>query len=246
MKPGETQSFVITLPYMMKKRAVQMETTVTLDNGYSDKILQYETNSFISKVANAPVVDGKIDNDEWKGSWFYADKASDVIEIPDWAGPKDVSFSGDMMWDEENLYVASKVKDDVFHQPFTGINTWQGDGIQLAFSYPGDNVYQEFCLVKSPEGMDVYRHSSAYGKIAGPVKNITMAVEYKNGETIYEIKIPWNEIYGDDFKPEAQKPLTFSMLCNDNEGASRGYVEFCSGIGPSKDPNMYGHITLVD
>ena len=61
---------------------------------------------------------------------------------------------------------------------------------------------------------------------------------------IYEIKVPWSEIFPKDYK--IANSLNFSMLIADNDGTGRrGWLEFGRGIGDSKDASRFKKVMLV-
>jgi len=81
-----------------------------------------------------------------------------------WQGPKDLSATFKVMWDEQYIYVAVHVVDDKVNEPFgtlvSGNDTgsWDDDGIELMFDndgsnmshyYIGDPMHHEFHFVYS-------------------------------------------------------------------------------------------------
>ena len=65
--------------------------------------------------------------------------------------------------------------------------------------------------------------------------------------TTYEFAIPWEQIVGvKDWHPVAGQYLKFSMLWNDNDGEGRkGWIEYASGIGSSKDTKLFTKLLFV-
>ncbi|UUZ80239.1 hypothetical protein LJK88_35705 [Paenibacillus sp. P26] len=62
-------------------------------------------------------------------------------------------------------------------------------------------------------------------------------------DTIYELALPWSEL-----KPILPDDglLSFSFLVNDNDGQGRkGWIEWGSGIGGSKDSKLFKPVRLV-
>ena len=81
-----------------------------------------------------------------------------------WGGPKDLSATFKVMWDEQYIYVAVHVVDDKVNEPFgtlvSGMETgsWDDDGVELMFDndgsnmshyYIGDPMHHEFHFVYS-------------------------------------------------------------------------------------------------
>ena len=65
-------------------------------------------------------------------------------------------------------------------------------------------------------------------------------------ETIYELKIPWGELFGPDFRINSVNSVNFCVLINDNDGGGRrGWIELSGGIGTVKDASQFVKIPLV-
>ena len=68
----------------------------------------------------------------------------------------------------------------------------------------------------------------------------------EGNNTYYELKIPWSEVAGEDFKPDSGTKIGYSLLVNDNDGNGRkGWIEYASGIGSYKDTNLFTRIELI-
>lgn len=78
-----------------------------------------------------------------------------------------------------------------------------------------------------------------------PVKNAVAKISHANGETLYRIHLEWSELF--PYAYNQDKPLAFSLLVNNNNGAGRlGWLEWGSGIGKSKNIGAYGNIYFVN
>ena len=81
-----------------------------------------------------------------------------------WGGPKDLSATFKVVWDEQYIYIAVHVVDDKVNEPFgslaSGMDTgsWDDDGVELMFDndgsnmaryYVGDPFHHEFHFVYS-------------------------------------------------------------------------------------------------
>lgn len=256
LEPGEKFTAVVNLPTRIIKRTVNLKTKVTLNSGYVDEtetLLDFATATY---TKSPPLIDGKISDDEWRGSWIGADEAKDIVAIKDWRGSDDLSFSGMLMWDEENLYLMATVRDDAFSTEYVGGpgNMWQGDGIQFGiddreiYNIVSLNVFNEIGLAKVPnKGDTVWCFNSFYTNSAGAeLKDSKLAVERYDGYTVYECSIPWDSIYYEDYKVYEGQKMKFSLLVNDNDtGERRGWIEYNSGIGASKNIELFGSLELV-
>ncbi|HEX4486384.1 MAG TPA: sugar-binding protein [Terriglobales bacterium] len=123
---------------------------------------------YAAKRAAAITIDG--DLSEWaaiKGftmdqeKFFYVGQG---MSSKTWGGPKDLSSTFKVLWDEQYIYVAVHVVDDKVNEPFgaltSGMETgsWDDDGVELMFDndgsnmaryYIGDPMHHEFHFVFS-------------------------------------------------------------------------------------------------
>ena len=66
-----------------------------------------------------PVIDGVLANSEWKSVLFEAKSKSEAFDLNGaWGGEKDISLTGRVMYDSENLYLGLTVKDNAFVQEY--------------------------------------------------------------------------------------------------------------------------------
>ena len=86
---------------------------------------------YLAPRAKRVVVDGKLN--EWEGvpAITLNSNAYIVIANRSWKGPADLSGKIYVMWDEEYLYVACEIEDDVVIQEKEGTYLFQGDCIEL-------------------------------------------------------------------------------------------------------------------
>jgi len=174
----------------------------------------------------------------------------------DWRGKGDLSVEFATQWDENNLYLWVKVKDDIFCQPFTGSQGYKGDSVQIALapnnsSESGDQDYSELTLMLNSGGKaEVYQSHGLPNPLALAAMKIGTMRDWKvivkrdktSQETLYEAAIPFL-VLGPGFKPELGKSIGFSLLVNDNDGhGRRGWMQWSGGIGKHKAPNLYGSL----
>jgi len=164
-----------------------------------------------------------------------------------WSGPEDLSIEGVyVMIDDEKLYLAFKVKDDVYYQDKTDGNIWQADSVQVAFD-PLLNPYDlqrkeddyEFGFALTENGPICWRWIAARGKPTGLVKDVELAIKQVEGGLVYEIAIPVTEIA--PLNPFLYEACGFTFLANDSDGEGReSYAEWTGGIAECKDPTLFG------
>lgn len=253
--PGKSRSYLISLPEKVTKNAIDLETTVALDNGFKKSLSETLCFSASYYAYQKPTIDGVMSEGEWNSSWFGADEKADVKEIPDWSGPEDLSFSATSMWDEDNFYFVGVATDDVFYTTYTpsgASNMWRGDSFQLGFDDRDtliagtEGLYTELGMAYVPGvGDTIYRYSSLYGKPVGVIENCEIKIKRYDTYTLYECRIPWTEIFKDDYVFEYDTPFRFSALANDNDGNGRGWIEYMGGIGWPKTVTLFGNMTFI-
>lgn len=257
LRPKEERTFYINLPEIVKKRTQNISIQAALDTGYSEV---YETTIDFTTAYYAntkPTLDGNISADEWFGEWVYSDNEENASSLGTnvWGGPNDISQKAKFMWDEENFYAAIVVKDNVFSQEYVGSNAWQGDGIQFGFEdinplgqYENTN-FTELGVSSYKGNIQGWRWSVLYDIQTGVVENIsgTIKREDKTSETIYEISIPWDEIFTEGYDITKMSELGFSYLINDNDGTGRkGWIAYNGGIGSGvKNAKEFGRMKLI-
>jgi hypothetical protein len=182
-------------------------------------------------------------------------------DIPfDWRGKDDLRFEFATQWDENNLYLWLKVKDDVFCQPFAGIARYKGDSAQIAMDPVNagssiNNERSELIFSTNPEGkIEVYQNTALPNPLllaamrTGLMKDWKVIVKRDESkkETIYEAAIPFL-VFGPGFKPKAGESIGFSLLVNDNDGQGRrGWMEWSGGIGKIKDSKLFGSLIFME
>lgn len=216
---------------------------------------------------NKPIIDGKADADEWPSNTAMVANSQDYVKFTkksgnEWRGVDDLSANVSMMWDDENLYMFSTVKDDVHRNPAGNIlDGWSGDSIQfglylvdkdefLAIGEAGGN-FHEFIIARLDNGeVGTYMNKvQTSGQTPRMLENAETAIVRGDGVATYEVKIPWSEIMKDCsilFKPEVGVKIGFSILWNDDDGVGRrGWMEYASGIGNSKDASQFTYLNLI-
>lgn len=249
LEPRTTQKISIPIPQEIQGTA-DLTFAVSLTQGYYG-IVNTKTSFLAAVKASQPIVlDG--DLSEWQDAMPFAmNQAWQVKQIPDWGGPSDLSGVGYLKWDQDYLYLALNVTDNVHRQDDTGSATWKGDGIQFAIDpgfaeLPGKYGHHEIGVALHETGETNWRWLAAYGMDVGEIEGLECTIVRSGNNTIYELAIPWSEL----LKDQAVEPglvVGFSLLVNDNDGTGRrGWIEYNSGIGLAKDPSMFGDLLLIE
>ena len=198
---------------------------------------------------STPAIDG--DLTDWVGANYVGLQAPDdyVVLAADVTGIDDIKVSFALRWDPQALYIAALVDDEAQANGYTEPEIWMGDSLQVAFdmahnggtSYDATDDY-EYAWAKTSTG-DV-RHRF-YAPNGAPAAADTFAITRTGTTTTYEVRIPATDLGLATFT--AGKVFGFSLLVNDNDGTGRdGFLQWTPGIGQSKNPSLYGVVTLAE
>ena len=257
LAPREETTFYYIIPENAVQKVMDMTSVVKLDTGYEhteETKLDFTSAGY---AETAPVIDGIISPGEWNSVWIGADDFKDVKQITDWTGADDLSFSGIMQWDEKNFYLAGIVRDNIHsvsYSPQNAQNLWRGDSIQFGIDdhetvNTMDTVlFTEVGIANVPgEGDVAFRYKTAYeSPLNTKIENANLVVKRFDTYTVYELAIPWDELFYENYIPDPDGTYRFSVLVNDNDGQGRrGWIEYCSGIGTNKNVEMFGNMKLT-
>ncbi|OPA73585.1 hypothetical protein BVG16_27630 [Paenibacillus selenitireducens] len=183
------------------------------------------------------------------------DLVTDVnSRIGSYNGPEDFSGTVWATYDNDHLYMTARVHDDVYSQTKQGSEIWQGDSIQFAVSagMPGENLqWYEYGMALTSQGPELYRWMAPQGIETGSIvsPNLQVTRDEAAKDTIYKLALPWSELA--PIVP-SDGILSLSIVVNENDGNGRkGYVEWGSGIGASKQSSLFKsiqlqHVNIVD
>ncbi|WP_152393170.1 sugar-binding protein [Paenibacillus guangzhouensis] len=162
-------------------------------------------------------------------------------------GPEDFSGTVWATYDNDYLYMTASVHDDVYSQTKQGEEIWQGDSIQFAVSagMPGESLqWYEYGMALTSQGPELYRWMAPQGVVTGsiPSPNLQITRDEAAKNTIYQLALPWGQLA--PIVP-SDGILSLSIVVNENDGNGRkGYVEWGSGIGASKQSSLFKPIEL--
>ncbi len=258
-------TYLFKLPEMVNKQFIDMTARLELGTGFKAK-LDEELDFTTAKYAyNKPTIDGANDAGEWTGGWFGANRQSNIwaqeTHISTWTGVDDLSFTAQALWDEEYLYLLCITTDDVHVGKCKGategnyVNIWDMDGIQLGI-HDQENInpvlkshYAEvgFALEDTFGPVSwcwkMHYDSSKTGK---PLTKTEFAVERYDTYTIYEMKMPWSELFYEGYVVNPANKMRMAILMNDDDGEGRIGMEYGGGIGShNKDATLFSRMELV-
>ncbi len=159
-----------------------------------------------------------------------------------WNGTDDLSATAYFGWNEEGLYFAAKVRDDVHSAPSDGPKDfWKSDSVQIAIDPEGwsiqeyDGNVRELGLVLGNSGPKAFIWSKEGG--AKEFKP-SLAITRLDGLTKYEAFFKWDELGIPP--PEAGKIMPLNFIVNENDGQGRSsWMGLTPGLGDSKAPVNY-------
>ena len=165
-------------------------------------------------------------------------------------------------WGQDNLYLAVKARDDQHIQNQRPETLWRQDSIQIGLSAfaakdwlrkpigemrESDHLELTVGAHQSGEA-SAYCHATmnrqGYAMGAVTLENLPAAVKIEQGVTSYEVAIPLKNA---GFKPlQSGGIVRASVLLNCNDdGEHRSYLQWFSGIGQTKSPDLYGHLIFM-
>lgn len=257
LKPKETRKISLNLPKISSLTSYRFGADLKLDNGKVVSVT-FPIDFAIGVYAkNKPKIDGVIEEGEYNKEFVLVsnryDQVVELINQGSWKGALDQSANSYVMWDEEYLYFACEVTDDVFSQPYSGSSIWRGDCIQLGLSYasrngsPNSKSYTELGVAKTDEGEIEIINWSVESGTDPSTKDTICAIERVGNKTYYEARFPWKQIAPKGAQVKAGSQLGFSMIVNECDGGSRmGWIEFGAGVGDSKDPVDFTTIYFIN
>ncbi len=224
----------------------------------------------VPKLNNVKI-DGNLD--EWKDVPVFPDMGTRNTGLAKiWSGTKDFKSDFKIAWCDKGLLFAADVIDDIHHQIYNDSEMWRCDSIDIGIDPQPDNLsfvdYHVLTtalhLKHTPTGdagrkrvpdklqEHCYRRRATSKKPAGPVALEQMSIKRtngdytRNGSTVYEMLIPWDEL--DVMDATIGKRLGFSISFSESDGwERRGWNGwFLPEGGQIVDPRNFGDITLVE
>lgn len=259
VKAGETKKKTFPIPDFIDNSDLGFDAKLTMNNGFVVDMSRELSFRSIAKQKTPPVIDGVVSEGEWNTSYMIEmnDKSGNYLPLLDeWGGNNDLSAKIYMGFDDEKLYFAAEVTDDVHSvDPERGV--WAGDSFQIATALEksASAAYTELNIALIDGEPKISRSSSLVASLIA--NDIPHEMEIKRDEakklTTYELAILLNELYPSDFKIKDFSSVTMSILLNDKDsddfekGAEgrHGMFEFGSGIGTGKNPGLFIDFNLV-
>lgn len=166
-----------------------------------------------------------------------------------WRDPSDLSAAWRCAWDDQNLYLAVEVTDDVHRVQFADGGIWNQDGLQFLFDPTRTEVEKagkyDYSLGVGSKGPQAWCHLSAHTSVnegEAPFKVASSPLPGSAGGMRYEVAIPWTCLA--PFKPTPGANLGMTMILNEDDGNGRiGFMGWFSGAH-SKQLDLVGDVIL--
>lgn len=254
---GEECMLKIGMPENMGDVKQEVKGKICLDSGEEYKFHEtiYFTN-FVEAVAE-PVIDGVLKPGEWQTDAPFKLKYEDMVKrITPWT-PQDCGGNIYCMWDNQYFYIAGEINDNILGDNDEKGRIWANDSIQFSFAEEDvSGAKQTEYGIGMVNGQPMVERYSYFGVIYGMIgqedhfKGDGIDVKITRDEekkiTYYEARFPWIEIFGQPISPGRYEEFYFSLLVNDNDrNGRRGWLEFCPGIGETKDTAAFKSIPVT-
>ena len=250
-------SFIVRGEHIERRGRLEMKVEAAFNGAAVERTFK-TTWTPLAKVAGDPIaIDG--DLSEWRAAPIYLGKpgAHDVAPLVaspanerdkingtmrdkdvagwSWRGPSDLSATLYLTWDDNFLYIAADVDDDVHFQPYAEAYLYMADSLQLGVDPDNDNSLRvELQCAKTPTGDLVYAR--------GPV-DVDFVAREKEGGMVYELALP-AETLGLHLEPG--RLFGVNVVLNDNDGDGRkGWLDLTEGMARGKNPAKFVDFLLV-
>jgi hypothetical protein len=204
-------------------------------------------------LTTPPTLDG--DWSEWKDITTEYPATNVVFGQNNWTNQDDLAGSFHVGWDNNNLYIAVKVRDDKYVQNATGENIFKGDSIEILLDtklredfYFSQLSADDFQLGLTAGRPDVNGTREAYlwfpTTIAGSKTSVKIASRAENGIYRLEAAIPWSVF---EMTPAEGMHLGFALSVSDNDNPNENVQQsMVSNVAGRKltDPTTWGDLLL--
>jgi len=211
---------------------------------------QVEDVYHVKRAGKPPVIDGKAD--EWSNVPAMVLEAKNQFLGESWDGPRDLSGSLRLLWDEKALYFCLSVTDDVHHAPDAVEKSGQNDCCQFAFDAymngpPGyDRDELLFSVSDSPAGPRLVQNREwgcAEDKEV-PVQEHPLAMSSRGEHTrLYEGAMSWESLRPVSPWLLGRCGFSFALIDNDKEG-TEGALHWARGIFWGRDASKFGQVVF--
>lgn len=251
-----TVEFLLDDKYVSDDLDAQLKYVPSRENAnpiYLEKVFNFE---YMPRTDRDIVIDG--DLSEWTNGWIHMDKAENFNQFVGYYTPyfgvNDLSGNVAFKYDDEYLYFAAEVKDNIFYaENVEPLNIWSVDSIQLALALYPENLslkgdFEEFAMCLLDGKPVLYRHRTKMDTATPTViDNAELSITQKDGITYYEFKAPWKNLIPNFEGVIPGNDILISVVINDNDGEGRkGVMQYGTGIDGTKDYTLFKRVYIGD
>ena len=174
--------------------------------------------------------------------------------------PQNFSGVAYLQWDNDSLYLAVEVLDNVHAAEGRNEDVLRGDSVILALHpanrLPGQDAkaFAYYISAASPGGGSgqhtLYRPADksgglTTGSLAQDSSIYELAIRHANGKTTYELRMPFSQLGG--IRPALGAKIGGSLQLNDNDGnGPAATMNWGGGLRPVWHPEEFGVVTFVE
>ncbi len=187
---------------------------------------------------------------EKQGAVVRLNRADQVREMmfdpnsPRWSGPEDLSAEIRLSRRGTTLVFDAIVIDNDHSVPGEGAYVWKNDCIQVGIANMAGDHY-EFTASESGVGKAVVWNHIAPGEVGfiGSAWDVPVTVTRQENQTVYHFEVPAKQV---GLNGNVGEMFRIAYLVNDTDnGRHMRFMEWGSGIQPSKNTNLFGWGKLV-
>lgn len=200
-----------------------------------------------------PEIDGRL------ADWDLDTYAVDHVVFGGERRNNPADLSGSMMvgWDEDNLYIAVRVRDDTYVQEESGVFLFRGDSLEVLLDtdvsvdfYVRSLSNDDYQLGISPGSPDLGEDSEAYlwypETVEGSRSRVSVGSQALEDGYRVEAAIPWSIF---DVEPDDGMHFGFALSISDNDREGEAVQQSMVSNVPTRrltDPTTWGDLTLIN
>lgn len=260
--PQQTQTLLFGAPAELGDGFHAIGTELLPDIGAAE-YTHHRINFFgIQHIDTPPTIDGSVSREKWGEPQIVLTEKDFVAGINN--PPVQPGFGAEVFlrWDEENFYLAARVKDAVHYQTCTCGDLWQdlwdGDGIQILLDplreTRRDHMwYNEIgiALTSNTNEQKVWQFRTTYNRGEQLIPEVPRVIRREGDMTLYEVAFPWKMLLPEGVTAYRGKDFGIALGVNDNNGEGcLGRLSYQRGIGfwydqEGYNPQLCGDMVLL-